>query len=89
MTIDNASATVPPGIAPGRYVEVHAGAKNASWEWLSYPKTKKYTNAFIVQDGKVIDAFSVHYMAYSDSYCWFAALQILLGYKKRGIGQGL
>ena len=67
MTIDNASITVPPGITPGRYVEAHAGARNVSWEWLSYPKTKNYTNAFIVQDGKVSDAFSVYYMAYSDS----------------------
>ncbi|KAL4251953.1 Oxidized purine nucleoside triphosphate hydrolase [Abortiporus biennis] len=59
-----AECVVPPGVVHDRpLVEVHAGGVD---EWVPIKRVKMFTNAFIVQDGK-----------------------ILLGYKKRGIGQGL
>ncbi|KAF9566557.1 hypothetical protein CPC08DRAFT_814777 [Agrocybe pediades] len=55
---------IPPGIPNNENLEYFAsGGDDRSW--LSFDKIKQYTNAFIVQDGKV-----------------------LLGYKKRGFGQG-
>lgn len=45
---------VPAGVVyEGQLVTKHDGRNDDAWEWLSYPKIKRYTNAFIVQDDKV------------------------------------
>lgn len=77
------STSTPPGItSEGTLVEVHVGANDASWQWVPYQKVKLYTNAFIVQNGKVSAPFLREIEV-------LTSLKILLGYKKRGFGQGM
>ncbi|KAF7796136.1 hypothetical protein EIP86_007309 [Pleurotus ostreatoroseus] len=67
IDVKQMSNSIPPGITyEGKLLEVQVGAKDASWQWAPYQRVKLFTNAFIVQNGK-----------------------ILLGYKKRGFGQGI
>ena len=49
---------IPPGIDGARNPEYYAsgGDENA---WLSFSKKKYYTNAFIVEDGKVKELLSL------------------------------
>lgn len=46
------SANVPPGISEDRTLNVaHSGGR--AEQWLPYEKVKLYTNAFLVEDGRV------------------------------------
>ncbi|KAF9480952.1 hypothetical protein BDN70DRAFT_856025, partial [Pholiota conissans] len=58
------SDVLPPGINTTSPFKFYASSGDEK-EWLPFTKIKDYTNAFIVQEGK-----------------------LLLGYKKRGFGQG-
>ncbi|KAF4616537.1 hypothetical protein D9613_008716 [Agrocybe pediades] len=64
LLIHDTMQDIPPGIPNNENLEYFASGGDDK-SWLSFDKIKQYTNAFIVQDGKV-----------------------LLGYKKRGFGQG-
>lgn len=51
VVLDNSG--IPPGIDDTQNLQYYAsgGDENA---WLSFSKKRYYTNAFIVQDGKVV-----------------------------------
>lgn len=64
------STCIPPGITDlGKLVETHVGSNDASWQWAPHQKVKLYTNAFIVQNGKVSVPFTFdqHSYIYEDS----------------------
>ena len=72
---------LPPGIDDIRNIEYYASGGDEN-SWLYFSKKKYYTNAFIVEDGKV-------------ELCVFTQLKwitfylfskLLLGLKKRGYG---
>ena len=77
-------STLPPGVVHDRpLVEVASGGADVRWQ--TYTKVKQYTNAFIKQDGKV----GLRDLRLYDASSTFYHAQLLLGLKKRGIGEGL
>jgi hypothetical protein len=77
--LDNSK--IPPGIDDIRNLEYYAsgGDENA---WLNFSNKKYYTNAFIVEDGKVF---------FTCLPCQLEAIlicfhKLLLGWKKQGYG---
>ena len=70
----------PPGIDNARNPEYYASGGDEN-TWLSFSKKKYYTNAFIMEDGKVNVVFtSLFPLTY---LLW----KLLLGLKKRGFGK--
>lgn len=73
--------SIPPGIDDVGNPEYYAsgGDENA---WLSFSKKKYYTNAFVVEDGKVLGLLTFRFEG--STYLFF---KLLLGLKKRGHGK--
>lgn len=72
---------LPPGVTATRpFKKYSSGGSDLSW--FSFSNVKHYTNAFIVQDNRVRRRFL------QSGHLILSYLQILLGYKKRGFGQG-
>jgi hypothetical protein len=51
MSMPSSSSDIPPGLRPG-LIPYTAGSHSDA-DWLAFDEKKNYTNAFIIQDGKV------------------------------------
>ena len=73
-------ATPPAGLEG--FGPIQVSTRGGNGEWLDLPPARLYTNAFIIKSGKVtfVDLDLTHLL----TIC-----KILLGHKKRGIGEGL
>ena len=81
-----ANRGIPPGIDDTQNLERYAsgGDENA---WLYFSKKRYYTNAFIVENGKVrIVFFILVSIRIFEESTDFQKKKLLLGLKKRGFG---
>ena len=83
--VDLDNSGIPPGINNTRSLEYYAsgGDENA---WLNFSKKRYYTNAFIVEDGKVWLYFYSRSNLKLKEELFICFQKILLGLKKRGMG---
>ena len=82
VSLDNNG--IPPGIDDTRNLEYYASGGDEN-TWLYFSEKRNYTNAFIVEDGKVGLCFcSRSDMDLKEVPLSFS--KILLGWKKRGVG---
>jgi hypothetical protein len=82
QSLDNTG--IPPGIDDIHNLERYAsgGDENA---WLYFSKKKYYTNAFVVEDGKV-ELWFYSFQLEFERRPFICFSKLLLGLKKRGHG---
>ena len=76
---------IPPGIDDTRNLECYASGGDEN-TWLYFSKKRYYTNAFIVEDGKVSIVFYSRFLLEFEGSTFVCFQKLLLGLKKRGHG---